>query len=77
MDFVHDVGDGFHGVGHVPLSELLLGGDESHALLEELAFRDRGVCEVAEDARAHVDDDELHFWVIIDVAQELLELVAL
>ncbi|MEZ5111183.1 MAG: hypothetical protein R2732_06770 [Microbacteriaceae bacterium] len=74
LDFVHDVGDGFHGVGHVALSELLLGGDQADALLQELSLRDGGVGEVSEHAAAHVDDDVLNFRVLIDVAQELLEL---
>nr|WP_045251865.1 hypothetical protein [Microbacterium azadirachtae] len=50
LDFVHDVGDGFHGVCHVALAEFFLGRDQAHALLEELALRDRGVGEVSEHA---------------------------
>jgi hypothetical protein len=34
LDFVHDVGDGFHSVRHVTLAELFLRGDESDALGE-------------------------------------------
>nr|WP_314454988.1 hypothetical protein [uncultured Microbacterium sp.] len=73
LDFVHDVGDGFHGVCHVSVAELFLGGDELDAHPGEDAFGDGGVGLVAEDARAHVDDDVAHFRVFLDVAEEFAE----
>nr|WP_141897014.1 hypothetical protein [Microbacterium agarici] len=76
MDFIHDVGDGFHGIGHVAFSELFLGRDETDALREQLALDDGCIGEVAEHAGAHVDDDVLHLWVLVDEAKHLLELGA-
>ncbi|MDX2375643.1 hypothetical protein M4I32_02375 [Microbacterium sp. LRZ72] len=77
LDFVHDVGDGFHRVGHVAVAELFLRRDQPNTLLQEFAFGDRRICEVSKHARAHVDDDVLHFGVIVEVAQHLPELGAL
>nr|WP_241992147.1 hypothetical protein [Cryobacterium lyxosi] len=76
LDFVHDVGDSFHCVRHVPVAKFLLGGHQPHTFLEEFALRDRRIGEVTEDARAHVDHDVLHLGVFVEVAQHLLELGA-
>jgi hypothetical protein len=73
LDLVHDVRDGFHGVGHVAVAELFLGGDELDAHRGEDAFGDGGVGLVAEDARAHVDHDVPHVGVLFDVAQQFSE----
>nr|WP_298868509.1 hypothetical protein [uncultured Microbacterium sp.] len=77
LDFVHNVGDGFHGVRHVALTEFLLGRDQPDAFSEQLALDDCRVSEVSEDTRPHIDDDVLHLRVLVDVAQHLLELGAL
>nr|WP_154096465.1 hypothetical protein [Microbacterium testaceum] len=74
LDFVHDVGDGLHGIGHVSLAEFFFRRDEAYALLEQFTLGDRCIGEVAEDARAHVDDDVLHLRVFVDIAQKSLEL---
>ncbi|MDQ4213756.1 hypothetical protein RBR11_07480 [Microbacterium sp. ASV81] len=73
LQFVHDVGDGLHGVAHVALAELLLGGDQLHVSFFQIPLGDGGVDEVAEHARPHVDDDVLHFRMICDVLHHLLE----
>nr|WP_318279143.1 hypothetical protein [Agrococcus baldri] len=77
LDFVHDVGDGLHGVRHVARPELLLRGDEPNPLFQQLTLGDGRIGEVAEDARAHIYDHKLHLRVGFDVAQQLLELGAL
>nr|WP_249405448.1 hypothetical protein [Microbacterium sp. CFBP 8794] len=71
LDFVHDVGDSFHGVGHVPLAEVLLGGDEFHPHTREDALRDCRVSEVTEGAGAHVDHHVADVWVFLDIPQHL------
>ncbi len=76
LDFIHDVGDGFHGIGHVALTKFLLGGDKAHASFEEFALSDGSVGEVSEHATAHVDHDELHLRMFFDVSEELSELGA-
>ncbi|HEX4401715.1 MAG TPA: hypothetical protein VHZ98_10340 [Galbitalea sp.] len=73
LDFIHDVGNGFHGVGHVALTEFLFGRDQPYSLFKQRAFGDRGVGEVPEDTRAHVDDDVADLGVLVDVAQHLPE----
>nr|WP_259123162.1 hypothetical protein [Leucobacter aridicollis] len=74
MDFIHDVSDCLHGIRHVALSEFLLRRDETHALLEKLPLGDRRIREVSKHARSHVDHDELHLGMLIQVAQQLFEL---
>ncbi|HEU5156160.1 MAG TPA: hypothetical protein VFU43_04130 [Streptosporangiaceae bacterium] len=73
MDFVEDVGDGFHGVGHDAFAEVFLGGDEPDAELEELLFGDGGVDVVAKGPGAHVDDQVVDVALGDDAAQQLLE----
>ncbi|MFZ1300960.1 MAG: hypothetical protein WAQ27_00025 [Candidatus Microsaccharimonas sp.] len=77
LDFIHDVGDGLHGVGHVPLAEFFFRRDEADTLLEQFSLRDRRIREVSEDARSHVNHDVPHVRMLIDVAQQSLELWSL
>ncbi|MFT3945148.1 MAG: hypothetical protein QM705_15180 [Ancrocorticia sp.] len=69
LDFVHDVGDGFHGVCHVAFPEFFFGGDEFDAHAGKDAFSDSCIGEVAEGTGAHVDDDVADFRVFLDVVQ--------
>ncbi|OBK01583.1 hypothetical protein A5639_25395 [Mycolicibacterium conceptionense] len=58
LDFVDDVGDGFHGIGHDAFAEVFLGGDEFDSHCFEAALGDDRVAQVAEGTRAHVDDHQ-------------------
>ncbi|KJR10078.1 hypothetical protein UG54_02090 [Gordonia sihwensis] len=73
LDFVDDVGDRFHGVGHDAFAEVFFGGDELDAHGFESSFSDDGVTEVAECARAHVDDHQRDVGVFAEVGEQLFE----
>jgi len=73
LHLVHDVGDGFHRVGHVALAKLFLGGDELDVHAGQDALRDSGIGLVPEDARSHVDDDVANLRVFLDVVKQFAE----
>nr|WP_241490598.1 hypothetical protein [Microbacterium testaceum] len=77
LHLVHDVGDRFHGVTHVSIAELLLGRNQTDALLEQLALSDRSIGEVSEHARSHVDDDVRHVRMFVYELEEPTKLRAL
>nr|WP_292893075.1 hypothetical protein [Microbacterium sp.] len=77
LDFIHDVCDGLHGVGHVALPEVLFSRDELHAHARQNALGNRSVGEIAEGSGAHVDDDVADLWMLLDVPQHLPEYGAL
>nr|WP_292732387.1 MULTISPECIES: hypothetical protein [unclassified Microbacterium] len=71
LDFVHNVGDRFHGIGHVALTEIFLGRDELHTHARKDALGDSGVSQVSEGTRTHVDHDIADLGMMLDVAQHL------
>nr|WP_263317694.1 hypothetical protein [Microbacterium sp. cx-55] len=73
LDLIHDVGDRFHGVGHVALTKLLLRGDELHAHTGKDALGDGSIGLVPKDARSHVDDDVAHLGMLLHVANKFAE----
>ncbi|HSV67553.1 MAG TPA: hypothetical protein VLJ59_16820 [Mycobacteriales bacterium] len=73
LDLVHDVGDGFHGVGPDALAEVFTGGDELDAHLGQLPLGDGGVGEVAERSGAHVDEHIFYLRVLLEVLEQLPE----
>lgn len=73
LDFVHDVGDSFHGVSHVALTEILFRGDELDAHTGQDPLGDRRVSEVPKSPRAHIYNYETDFGMLLDVPQHLPE----
>ncbi|KHJ74134.1 hypothetical protein QR64_02790 [Rhodococcus sp. Chr-9] len=69
LDLVDDVGDCFHGVGHDALAEVFFGGDQFDAHRFEPSFGDDRVAEVAEGARAHVDDHQRDIRMFAEVGE--------
>ncbi|MCS5735051.1 hypothetical protein N1032_15000 [Herbiconiux sp. CPCC 203386] len=67
LDLVHDVGNGFHRVAHIAITELLFGGDKANTFCEQFALCDGCIGEVAEHPRAHIDDDVADFGVLVYV----------
>ncbi|MGC4105911.1 MAG: hypothetical protein QM753_06070 [Thermomicrobiales bacterium] len=73
LDLVHDVGDGLHGVGHVPLAKVLLCRDQLDIHLGQDALGEGGVGLVAEDTRACIDDDVADLGMLLQVGEQLAE----
>nr|WP_249358086.1 hypothetical protein [Nocardia cyriacigeorgica] len=66
---VHHVEHALHRHSVGTFAEVLLGADEAHAHLVELALDDRRVEPVTERARAHVHDDVADFGMVSEVSQ--------
>nr|WP_264158043.1 hypothetical protein [Epidermidibacterium keratini] len=69
FEFIEDVGDGFHRIGHVPVTEVLFSADELDTERGEALFGDDRIAEVTEGARAHVNDDVVDTRCFSDILQ--------